>query len=130
MKGTKMRRKNITLTVVLAVLQLCSGQGAQPGEQDTEKPVFVDLNAIGFNGGAGEPNDPFQIATAQQLVSIGDDPNLLDKHFVLIYDIDLDPNGPDGYIFDRAVIASDLDEFFFDFQGTAFTGRLDGQNRL
>jgi len=58
-----------------------------------------------YGGGTGEPNDPYLIYTAEQLVSIGSDPNLLDKHFVLVNDINLDPNLPGGRIFDRAVIA-------------------------
>ncbi len=56
--------------------------------------------------GTGEPNDPFQIATAEQLCSIGADPNLLDKYFVLVADIDLDPNLPGGKVFTQALIAS------------------------
>ena len=40
-----------------------------------------------FAGGTGEPNDPYQIVTAGQLTAIGSDPNLLDKHFVLVADI-------------------------------------------
>ena len=58
-----------------------------------------------FAGGTGELNDPYQIATAEQLISIGSDPNLLDKHFILLNDIDLDPNLPGGRIFTKAVIA-------------------------
>jgi hypothetical protein len=58
-----------------------------------------------FAGGTGEPNDPYQVATAAQLISIGSDPNLLSKHFVLVADIDLDPNLPGGRVFDRVVIA-------------------------
>ena len=63
-------------------------------------------HAADFAGGTGEPNDPYQIATAEQLISIGSDPNLLDKHFVLINDIDLDPNLPGGQVFPRAVICT------------------------
>jgi hypothetical protein len=48
--------------------------------------------ASAFAGGTGGPDDPYQIATAGQLVSIGSDLNLLSKHFVLVNDIDLDPN--------------------------------------
>jgi hypothetical protein len=70
--------------------------------------------AYTFAGGTGEPNDPYQIATAEQLTSIGSDPNLLSKHFVLVADIDLDPNLPGGKVFDRAVITY------------AFTGDFDG----
>ncbi len=40
-------------------------------------------------GGSGEPNDPYRIATAEQLIAIGLDPNLPRKHFVLTADIDL-----------------------------------------
>jgi hypothetical protein len=76
-------------------------------------------------GGTGEPNDPYQIATAEQLIAIGSDPNLLSKHFVLTADIDLDPNLPGGRVFDRAVIAPDVGEER-GFQGTPFTGSFDG----
>jgi len=41
-------------------------------------------SAAEFAGGTGEPNDPYQIATVEQLISIGSDPNLLSKHFVLV----------------------------------------------
>ena len=60
-----------------------------------------------FDGGTGEAEDPYRIATAEQLVSIGSDATLMDKHFVLLNDIDLDPNLPGGRIFDGAVIAGD-----------------------
>ena len=44
---------------------------------------MVGANDVGrFAGGTGEPNDPYQIATADQLISIGSDPNLLDKHYL------------------------------------------------
>jgi hypothetical protein len=65
------------------------------------------LSAAQFAGGTGAPNDPYQIATAEQLISIGSDPNLLDKHFVLLNDIDLDPNLPGGQVFTRPLIAPD-----------------------
>ena len=53
--------------------------------------------AASFGGGAGEPNDPYQIWTAAQMNAIGADPNLWDKHFVLMDDIDLSAyDGFDG----------------------------------
>ena len=61
--------------------------------------VACQSSAAEFAGGTGEPNDPYQIATAHQLISIGDDPNLLDKHYVLVNDIDLDPNLPGCMVF-------------------------------
>ena len=47
------------------------------------------VSSAEFAGGTGVPNDPYQIATAEQLVSIGSEPTLMDKHFVLNNDIDL-----------------------------------------
>ena len=61
-----------------------------------------------FAGGTGEPNNPYQIATAQQLISIGSRLDLFGRHFILVNDIDLDPNLPGGRIFDTAVLATGL----------------------
>jgi len=47
---------------------------------------------VDFAGGMGELYDPYQIATAEQLLAIGSDPDLQEKHFILVADIDLDPN--------------------------------------
>jgi hypothetical protein len=84
--------------------------------------------AAEFAGGTGELNDPYQIATAAQLISIGDDPNLLNKHFELVNDIDLDPNLPSGKVFTKAVIASykwiHIEGPFY--ENTHFSGSLDG----
>lgn len=45
--------------------------------------------AYDFAGGTGEPNDPYQIATTEDLISIVDLPKLWDKHFVLARDLSL-----------------------------------------
>ena len=71
-----------------------------------------------YSGGTGEPNDPYQIATAEDLMLLGENPEDYDKHFVMIADIDLDPNLQDRKVFDRAVIAS--------YGNTPFTGVFDG----
>jgi hypothetical protein len=42
-----------------------------------------------YGGGTGEPNDPYLIYTAEQLNTIGTEPNDFDKHFKLMADIDL-----------------------------------------
>ncbi len=78
-----------------------------------------------FAGGTGEPDDPFQIATAEHLISIGSDPNLLDKHFVLIADIDLDPNLPGGRVFSQAVVAPAMGDPK-NAKRLFFTGAFDG----
>ncbi|UCD50100.1 MAG: hypothetical protein JSW27_21545, partial [Phycisphaerales bacterium] len=59
---------------------------------------------IEFAGGTGESNDPYQIATSEQLLAMDDDPNLYDRHFTLITDIDLDPALPGRRIFAGAVL--------------------------
>ena len=42
-----------------------------------------------YSGGTGEPNDPYQIATAADLMLLGESPEDYDKHFKLMADIDL-----------------------------------------
>jgi len=80
---------------------------------------------VRFAGGAGTHKNPYQIATAGQLVSIGSDPTLLDKHFLLLNDIDLDPTLPGGQVFTRAVIAPDTKSVSTP-EEMAFTGSFDG----
>lgn len=88
--------------------------------------VFVGLSASVqgelFTGGAGTPDDPYQISTAEHLLSIGSEPNLLDKCFVLVADIDLDPNLPGGQVFTQALIG--------DAWESEFTGCFDGAGHL
>ncbi|MCF7975911.1 MAG: PASTA domain-containing protein [Phycisphaerae bacterium] len=81
-----------------------------------------------FSGGSGTPEDPFQIGTAQQLIDMGSAPNLLDRCYVLISDIDLDPNLPGGRVFSGAVVAPQVVVMFGRIsQGTPFSGTLDGR---
>jgi hypothetical protein len=61
--------------------------------------------AVEFAGGTGEPNDPYQIATAGQLLALESATEFLDKCFVLVADIDLDPNLPDGRVLSASLIA-------------------------
>ena len=79
-----------------------------------------------YSGGTGEPNDPYQIATAEDLMLLGESPEDYGKHFILTADIDLDPNLPGRKVFDRAMIAPDTNDVEGGSQGIAFTGILDG----
>jgi hypothetical protein len=81
-----------------------------------------------YSGGTGEPDDPYQIATAADLIALGETPEDYDKHFILTADIDLDPNLPGRKVFDKAVIAPDADPNgpWSEFQGTPFSGVFDG----
>ncbi|MCP4260815.1 MAG: hypothetical protein GY774_25305 [Planctomycetes bacterium] len=81
-----------------------------------------------FAGGTGEPEDPYRIATAEQLISIGLDYLLLEKHYILIEDIDLDPNLPGGRVFTDALITQDESEGVSSYGGYTFRGVLDGQD--
>jgi len=73
-----------------------------------------------YSGGSGEPNDPYQIATAADLMALGNEPNDYDKHFILTADIDLDPNLPGRKVFDKAVIARDSDDAPLGIDATVF----------
>ena len=98
---------------------------------ETETGVDSDIK---YGGGTGEPNDPYQIATAEDLMLLGETPEDYDKHFILTADIDLDPNLPGRKIFDKAVIAPDTDPCDLDlwvgggplFTGICFNGVFDG----
>jgi len=83
-----------------------------------------------YNGGTGEPNNPYQIAKAEDLMLLGESPEDYDKHFILTADIDLDPNLPGREVFDRAVIAPDTNDVKNGFQGTPFTGVFDGEGYM
>jgi len=84
--------------------------------------LFVLPAQAKYSGGTGEPNDPYQIATAIDLIALGDDPEDYDKHFILTADIDLDPNLPGRKVFDKAVIAPDVDPCDSNPYGPVFTG--------
>ena len=81
--------------------------------------VQSTLLAGPYSGGTGEPNDPYQIATAEDLIALGNEPNDYNDCFVLTADIDLS-----GYVFDRAVIAPAT---FYRFRPRSFMLRYDGE---
>jgi hypothetical protein len=81
----------------------------------------VEPTATKYSGGTGEPNDPYQIATAEDLMLLGESSEDYDKHFLLTADIDLS-----AYTFTTATIAPDFNNTEPGLQGKAFTGSLDG----
>jgi hypothetical protein len=81
-----------------------------------------------YSGGSGTADDPYQIATAADLIAIGETPEDYDKHFVMTADIDLDPKLPGRKVFDKAVIAPDTEPAKDGFQGTPFSGVFDGKS--
>ncbi len=82
-------------------------------------PLLIAVCLIGvpaqakYAGGSGTADDPYQITTAADLIGLGETPEDYDKSFILTDDIDLDPNLPEGKVFDKAVVGS-------------FTGVFDG----
>ncbi len=97
--------------------------------------MMVSLTQAGtYSGGTGEPNNPYQIATAQDLIDLGNEPNDYDKHFILTADIDLDPNLRDEGPFEDSLIAPgeplvywyDLDNVVVVTDSGAFVGTFDG----
>lgn len=73
-----------------------------------------------YSGGTGEPNDPYQIADANDLLDLADTTTDYDKCFILTADVNLE-----GQVFATAIIAADTSPSW-DFQGTGFTGTFDG----
>ena len=98
--------------------------------------LLVGLAGISFagtySGGAGTAEDPYKIATAEDMQAIGADPNDWDKHFVLMADIDLGQyDGKDGRE-KFNVIGADYDCSDCDCVGgdssSSFRGVFDGNN--
>jgi hypothetical protein len=108
----KASRRSIWTRISMIVLALACGLG---------------VRVYGFAGGTGEPNNPYQIATGADLLSIGSDHALLKKHFVLVNDLDLDPNLPGGRVFDDALMARDQYNGVSGHSGDPFSGVLDGR---
>jgi hypothetical protein len=100
----------------------------------TTSLVLTLISAVSakYSGGSGTPDDPYQIATAADLIDLGNNPQDYDKHFTLTADIDLDPNLAGRRIFADAVIGSLLAQpdppipQTDGYQGAPFTGVLDG----
>ncbi|MBN1125950.1 MAG: hypothetical protein JXA82_13155 [Sedimentisphaerales bacterium] len=85
---------------------------------------FTQLGAATYSGGMGTAEDPYQIATAEDLITFGQTVEDYDKHFVLTTDIDMGTS-----TFTTAVIAPDPSSSQ-EFEGTAFIGTLDGAGHI
>jgi hypothetical protein len=88
--------------------------------------TLVSCATAKYSGGSGTARDPYQIATAADLIALGETPSDYDKHFLLTADIDLDPNLPGRKVFDKAVIAAGANNMIGWFDGSSFTGVFDG----
>ncbi len=112
-----------------ASFAIAAGEPVRP--QEGSGMIFQTPPGIAYakySGGNGTAPDPYRIATAADLIALGETPADYDKHFILTADIDLDPNLPGRKVFDRAVIAPDTNpnDSPYEFQGIPFTGVFDG----
>lgn len=88
----------------------------------------ITLAALGctrlgaYSGGIGTLEDPYQIASAQDLIDLGQNSTDYSEAFVLTADIDLA-----DHRFERSVIAPDTNEASISYVGTPFSGHFDGQ---
>ena len=106
--------------------------------QTTPPPNSADffiftLDAVAkrkYGGGAGEPNDPYQIATAAHMNAIGANPGDWGMHFKLMADVDLSgfdgKNGRPGY----NIVGPDTLPGTWEYDGTPFTGVFDGNGHV
>ena len=102
--------------------------------------ILAPIRLWAYTGGTGDPNDPYQIATAEDLMELRSSVGDYDASFVLTEDIDLDPNLSERYLFKDAVVApapserTRFDAYFegtFDGQGhTIFNLTIDGGKSL
>ena len=86
-------------TILALVLSLCMVAACLPvvaSAEDAPQGLWTDSAADSFDGGSGTKEDPYQIATAEQLALLAKDVNsgVADKthggeYFILTADIDL-----------------------------------------
>lgn len=79
-------------------------------------------SAAKYSGGTGEPNNPYRIATPNDLNDIANHVEDYNKWFILINDINMA-----GFVYTTALIAADTSTSS-GFQGTRFTGVFDGNH--
>ena len=94
--------------------------------------LFVLLLALlpgpawAYHGGLGTLQVPYVIATAEDLINLGQTPRDYDKHFLLTQDIDLS-----GYSFEQALIASESSRALSAVRdGRGFSGTINGNGHV
>ncbi len=87
----------------------------------------VSIPAVAkYSGGSGEPNNPYQIADVNDLLTLAADANDYNKCFILTANINLT-----GQTFTQAPIAPDtIIDYEQSFDGASFTGIFDGSSHI
>ena len=85
--------------------------------------LFLGLSTFAgeYSGGDGTSTSPYQIASAEDLVALGQNTSDYGSYFTLTADIDLA-----GYEFTQAVIAPDTDGQNWSYSGSEFYGSFNG----
>ena len=86
----------------------------------------LSLFAGVYSGGNGELDNPYVISDFNDLMELADSPNDYDYNFILVADIDLDPNLPDRMVYSKALIAANPIPHSVNFEGIPFSGVFDG----
>lgn len=118
-----MKKTLSLILVMLLVLSVLSGCGNAAYENGTEPAPEESEGTAVFAGGSGSAEDPWQIATAEQLDRVRDD---LTAHYVLVDDIDLSGYEnwmPIGAFQSKSDAPEDAEVPHPDY---AFTGTFDG----
>ena len=117
---SKTLSRMLVILLLLSVLSICGGKGAEAASSSETNQTGAEKR---FAAGAGIVEDPWQIATADQLNRVRDD---LTAHYVLINDIDLSSYEnwvPIGSFKSRSDAPEDAEIPHPDY---AFTGTFDG----
>ena len=119
MKNLSLRSRrgalNIVMLFLLGVVLLANGGCGGSGKSENAAPPFA--------GGQGTQEDPYRIATAEQLAKIKD---YRDKSFILISDIDLSSYGNWDPIGTFNMEIDDPEKGEVAESSLAFVGRFDG----
>ena len=86
----KKRYLALACALMLSISMLTGCQGQQTNNAVSSQAQSVSEQAGGFAGGSGTAEDPWQVATAEQLNQVREQ---LSGHYVLTVDIDLSPLG-------------------------------------
>ncbi len=125
--GNASADSDVLITVILMDDLACLVGQTTPPPNSADFFIF-GLGAVAqfrkYGGGSGTADDPYKIATAEDLIGLGETPEDYGRHFILTADIDLA-----GYVFDKAVIAPGAcGGWGCRFVGVPFTGVLDGND--
>lgn len=117
------RRGACTLAAGALALGCTAGAGIRPVSAGAAESAAGDAPTPAFAGGTGMPDDPYQIATAEQLAAVRDN---LAASYVLTADVDLSDQGtwePVGHFVYGEDVNMETGEMNMD---AAFSGIFDG----